>query len=193
MRSPVELNSTPDQFSREAIVGRSKPMPGPLQGHGPGLPYGCDVLIRGSRHWAKELVAVPFTSTARGSRGLPGHQLRGHTGNTPGKRALRGTKGGLYRRGLPQGGKIEQANHGTISWMKSVTCPQHPGQNPEAAGGRSIEPPWGREIIPWMCGSSPPPQGLETALTRADSGRICTTSQGGDPEAAHSPGTRRRH
>ncbi|MBW2708816.1 MAG: sigma-54-dependent Fis family transcriptional regulator [Deltaproteobacteria bacterium] len=57
MRSPVDVNATPDNVSREAIVGRSKPMQDVYKAIGRVSPTDATVLIRGESGTGKELVA----------------------------------------------------------------------------------------------------------------------------------------
>jgi nitrogen regulation protein NR(I) len=57
MRSPVDLNVTPDSSSRDAIVGRSQPMQEVYKSIGRVASTDATVLIRGESGTGKELVA----------------------------------------------------------------------------------------------------------------------------------------
>ena len=57
MRSPVDMNATPDNASREAIIGRSKPMQDVYKAIGRVSPTDATVLIRGESGTGKELAA----------------------------------------------------------------------------------------------------------------------------------------
>ena len=57
MRSPVDMNAVPDKASREAIIGRSKPMQDVYKAIGRVSPTDATVLIRGESGTGKELVA----------------------------------------------------------------------------------------------------------------------------------------
>ncbi|MFH2218974.1 MAG: sigma-54 dependent transcriptional regulator [Pseudomonadota bacterium] len=57
MRSPVDMNISPDQASREAIIGRSAPMQEVYKAIGRVAPTDATVLIRGDSGTGKELVA----------------------------------------------------------------------------------------------------------------------------------------
>ncbi|MEW6667946.1 MAG: sigma-54 dependent transcriptional regulator [Thermodesulfobacteriota bacterium] len=115
MRSPVELNSTPDQFSREAIVGRSRPMQDLYKAIGRVSSTDATVLIRGESGTGKELVArAIYQHSERSERpflvincvAIPETLLESELFGYE-KGAFTGA---AYRRV----GKIEQANHGTI-------------------------------------------------------------------------------
>ena len=115
MRSPVDINSIPDKFSREAIIGRSKPMQDMYKAIGRVSPTDATVLIRGESGTGKELVArAIYQHSARGNRpflvincvAIPETLLESELFGYE-KGAFTGA---AYRRV----GKIEQANHGTV-------------------------------------------------------------------------------
>jgi DNA-binding NtrC family response regulator len=115
MRSPVDINSIPDKFSREAIIGRSKPMQDMYKAIGRVSPTDATVLVRGESGTGKELVArAIYQHSARGNRpflvincvAIPETLLESELFGYE-KGAFTGA---AYRRV----GKIEQANHGTI-------------------------------------------------------------------------------
>jgi DNA-binding NtrC family response regulator len=150
MRSPVELNSTPDQFSREAIVGRSKPMQDLYKAIGRVSPTDATVLIRGESGTGKELVArAIYQHSERSERAflvincvaipetLLESELFGYE-----KGAFTGA---AYRRV----GKIEQANHGTILLDEIGDMPfSIQAKILRLLEERSIERLGGRETIP---------------------------------------------
>ncbi|MFH2133143.1 MAG: sigma-54 dependent transcriptional regulator [bacterium] len=57
MSSPVELNATPDNLSRDAMIGRSSAMQQVYKAIGHAAPTNATVLIRGESGTGKELVA----------------------------------------------------------------------------------------------------------------------------------------
>jgi len=57
MRSPVDMNAAPDNASKEAIIGRSKPMQDVYKAIGRVSPTDATVLIRGESGTGKELAA----------------------------------------------------------------------------------------------------------------------------------------
>ncbi len=57
MRSPVDMNVTPEKAAREAIIGRSRPMNDVYKAIGRVSPTEATVLIRGESGTGKELVA----------------------------------------------------------------------------------------------------------------------------------------
>ena len=90
MRSPVNMNASPDATSGEAIVGRSTAMQEVLKSIGRVSSTDATVLIRGESGTGKELVARSHISTQPQSKQtFPDYQLRCHTRNTFGKRTLR--------------------------------------------------------------------------------------------------------
>ncbi|MBW1706411.1 MAG: sigma-54-dependent Fis family transcriptional regulator [Deltaproteobacteria bacterium] len=57
MRSPIDMSATPDNASRQAIIGCSKPMQDVYKAIGRVSPTDATVLIRGESGTGKELVA----------------------------------------------------------------------------------------------------------------------------------------
>jgi DNA-binding NtrC family response regulator len=115
MRSPVDINSTPDKYSREAIIGRSKPMQDLYKAIGRVSPTDATVLVRGESGTGKELVArAIYQHSLRANRpflvincvAIPETLLESELFGYE-KGAFTGAS---YRRV----GKIEQANRGTI-------------------------------------------------------------------------------
>jgi DNA-binding NtrC family response regulator len=115
MRSPVDINSTPDKYSRDAIIGRSKPMQDLYKAIGRVSPTDATVLVRGESGTGKELVA----------RAIYQHSLRANNPflvincvaipETLLESELFGyEKGAFTGASCRRVGKIEQANRGTI-------------------------------------------------------------------------------
>ena len=115
MKSPVDINSTPDKFTREAIIGRSKAMQDLYKAIGRVSPTDATVLIRGESGTGKELVArAIYQHSLRANRpflvincvAIPETLLESELFGYE-KGAFTGA---VYRRV----GKVEQANRGTI-------------------------------------------------------------------------------
>lgn len=115
MKSPVDINSTPDKYSGEAIIGRSRPMQDLYKAIGRVSPTDATVLVRGESGTGKELVA----------RAIYQHSLRANgpflvincvaIPETLLESELFGyEKGAFTGASYRRVGKIEQANRGTI-------------------------------------------------------------------------------
>ena len=115
MRSPVDMNVTPDQTDREAIIGRSKAMQDIYKAIGRVSSTDATVLIRGDSGTGKELVA----------RAIYQHSLRANKPflvincvaipETLLESELFGYEKGAFTGAAHRRvGKIEQANHGTV-------------------------------------------------------------------------------
>ena len=115
MRTPVDMDATPDKASREAIIGRSKPMQDVYKAIGRVAPTDATVLIRGDSGTGKELVA----------RALYQHSLRSNGSflvvncvaipeNLLESELFGYEKGAFTGASHRRVGKIEQANRGTI-------------------------------------------------------------------------------
>ena len=115
MRSPVDLDAMPEQASREAIIGRSKPMQDVYKAIGRVSPTDATVLIRGESGTGKELVA----------RAVYQHSLRAKKPflvincvaipETLLESELFGYEKGAFTGAAHRRvGKIEQANDGTV-------------------------------------------------------------------------------
>jgi len=115
MRSPVDMNAHPELSSREALIGRSKPMQDVYKAIGKVSSTDATILIRGESGTGKELVA----------RAIYHHSLR--TGKpflvincvaipeTLLESELFGyEKGAFTGASFRRVGKIEQANQGTV-------------------------------------------------------------------------------
>jgi nitrogen regulation protein NR(I) len=115
MRSPVEMDVVPEKASREAIVGRSRPMQDVYKALGRVSPTEATVLIRGESGTGKELAA----------RALYQHSLRSNKPflvincvaipeNLLESELFGYEKGAFTGAAHRRVGKIEQANGGTI-------------------------------------------------------------------------------
>jgi DNA-binding NtrC family response regulator len=115
MRSPVDMDGTPDRGSREAIIGRSKPMQDIYKAIGRVSPTEATVLIRGESGTGKELVArAVYQHSQRAGKpfqvincvAIPETLLESELFGYE-----KGAFTGAAHRRL---GKIEQANGGTV-------------------------------------------------------------------------------
>jgi len=115
MRSPVDLNTPPAKSSREALIGRSKPMQDVYKSIGRVSSTDATILIRGESGTGKELVA----------RAIYHHSLRANKPflvincvaipETLLESELFGyEKGAFTGASYRRVGKVEQANHGTL-------------------------------------------------------------------------------
>jgi nitrogen regulation protein NR(I) len=115
MRSPVDMDGTPDRGGREAIIGRSKPMQEVYKAIGRVSSTEATVLIRGESGTGKELVArAVYQHSQRAERpfqvincvAIPESLLESELFGYE-----KGAFTGAVHRRL---GKIEQANGGTV-------------------------------------------------------------------------------
>lgn len=115
MRSTVDIDAVPETASREAIIGRSRPMQDVYKAIGRVAPTNATVLIRGDSGTGKELVA----------RAIYQHSLRADMPflvincvaipeNLLESELFGYEKGAFTGAAHRRVGKIEQANHGTI-------------------------------------------------------------------------------
>ncbi len=115
MRSPVDMNATPDMTDREGIIGRSKVMQDIYKAIGRVSSTDATVLIRGDSGTGKELVA----------RAIYQHSLRANKSflvincvaipETLLESELFGYEKGAFTGAVHRRvGKVEQANHGTV-------------------------------------------------------------------------------
>jgi len=115
MRSPVDMNGSPEQASRDAIIGKSHPMQEVYKAIGRAAPTDATVLIRGESGTGKELVA----------RAIYHHSIRNNMPflvincvaipETLLESELFGYEKGAFTGASHRRiGKIEQANRGTI-------------------------------------------------------------------------------
>ena len=150
MRSPVDMNVLPDKASREAIIGRSKPMQDVYKAIGRVSSTNATVLIRGESGTGKELVA----------RAIYQHSLRSKRPflvincvaipETLLESELFGYEKGAFTGAAHRRvGKIEQANHGTIFLDEIGDMPSSiQAKILRLLQEKSIERLGGRDIIP---------------------------------------------
>lgn len=115
MRTPVDMDAVPEKASREAIIGRSRPMQDVYKAIGRVSPTDATVLIRGESGTGKELAArALYQHSSRAGRpflvincvAIPENLLESELFGYE-----RGAFTGAAHRRV---GKIEQANGGTI-------------------------------------------------------------------------------
>ena len=150
MRSPVDMNVIPDKASREALIGRSRPMQDVYKAIGRVSPTDATVLIRGDSGTGKELVA----------RALYQHSLRA---NKPFlvincvaipenllESELFGYEKGAFTGAVHRRvGKIEQAHGGTVFLDEIGDMPASiQAKILRLLQEKSIERLGGRETIP---------------------------------------------
>jgi two-component system, NtrC family, response regulator AtoC len=150
MRSPVDMNVIPDRASREALIGRSRPMQDVYKAIGRVSPTDATVLIRGDSGTGKELVA----------RALYQHSLRA---NKPFlvincvaipenllESELFGYEKGAFTGAVHRRvGKIEQAHGGTVFLDEIGDMPSSiQAKILRLLQEKSIERLGGRETIP---------------------------------------------
>ncbi len=150
MRTPVEMNTIPDKTSREAIVGRSKPMQDVYKAIGRVSPTDATVLIRGESGTGKELVArAIYQHSLRAEKpflvincvAIPENLLESELFGFE-----KGAFTGASRRRV---GKIEQADGGTVLLDEIGDMPGAiQAKILRLLQGRTIERLGGRETIP---------------------------------------------
>ncbi len=150
MRSPVDMDGGPDPASREAIIGRSRPMQEVYKAIGRVSSTEATVLIRGASGTGKELVArAIYTYSLRADRpfqvincvAIPENLLESELFGYE-----RGAFTGAAHRRL---GKIEQANGGTVFLDEIGDMPFGiQSKILRLLQERSIERLGGRETIP---------------------------------------------
>ena len=150
MRSPVDMNGTPDSANREAIIGRSAAMQEVYKAIGRVAPTEATVLIRGESGTGKELVA----------RAVYQHSLRANKPfliincvaipDTLLESELFGyEKGAFTGASHRRVGKLEQANGGTVFLDEIGDMPfSLQAKMLRLLQERSIERLGGRETIP---------------------------------------------
>ena len=123
MRSLVDMNATPDETSREAIIGRSKPMQDVYKAIGRVASTDATVLIRGGSGTGKELAArAIYQHSARSEKpflvincvAIPETLLESE---------LFGYEKGLSReRPIAESAKSNKLTGAPSFWMKSAIC-----------------------------------------------------------------------
>jgi len=115
MRSPIDMNATPDNASREAIIGRSKPMQNVYKAIGRVSPTDATVLIRGESGTGKELVArAIYQHSLRADKPFLVINCVAIPENLLESELFGYEKGAFTGASHRRVGKIEQANSGTV-------------------------------------------------------------------------------
>ena len=150
MHSTIDMNATPDKASREALIGRSKPMQDVYKAIGRVSPTDATVLIRGESGTGKELVA----------RAIYQHSLRANKPflvincvaipeNLLESELFGYEKGAFTGANHRRVGKIEQANRGTVFLDEIGDMPSSiQAKILRLLQEKSIERLGGRETIP---------------------------------------------
>ncbi|MBU2648278.1 sigma-54 dependent transcriptional regulator [bacterium] len=150
MSSPVELNATPDNLSRDAMIGRSNAMQNVYKAIGHAAPTNATVLIRGESGTGKELVArALYQHSAQAGNpfivincvAIPDTLLESELFGYE-----KGAFTGAAHRRI---GKIEQAKNGTIFLDEIGDTPTHiQAKLLRLLQEKNIERLGGRESIP---------------------------------------------
>jgi nitrogen regulation protein NR(I) len=115
MRSPVDMDGSPGKTSREAIVGRSRPMQDVYKAIGRVSPTEATVLIRGESGTGKELVArAVYTHSLRAGKPFQVINCVAIPENLLESELFGFEKGAFTGAAHRRVGKIEQANGGTV-------------------------------------------------------------------------------
>ena len=115
MRSPVDMNATPERAAREAIIGRSKPMHEVYKAIGRVSPTDATVLIRGESGTGKELVArAIYQHSLRASKPFLIINCVAIPENLLESELFGYEKGAFTGASHRRVGKIEQADGGTV-------------------------------------------------------------------------------
>ena len=115
MRSPVDMNPAPDNASKEAIIGRSKPMQDVYKAIGRVSPTDATVLIRGESGTGKELVArAVYQHSLRADKPFLVINCVAIPENLLESELFGYEKGAFTGASHRRVGKIEQANNGTV-------------------------------------------------------------------------------
>jgi len=115
MRSPIDMNAAPDAASREAIIGRSKPMQDVYKAIGRVSPTDATVLIRGESGTGKELVArAIYQHSLRADKPFLVINCVAIPENLLESELFGYEKGAFTGASHRRVGKIEQANRGTV-------------------------------------------------------------------------------
>lgn len=150
MRSPVDMNATPDTATREAIVGRSKPMQDVYKAIGRVSPTDATVLIRGESGTGKELVArAVYQHSLRAGKPFLVINCVAIPENLLESELFGYEKGSFTGASHRRVGKIEQAHGGTVFLDEIGDMPSTiQAKILRVLQERSIERLGGRETIP---------------------------------------------
>ncbi|MDY6970706.1 MAG: sigma-54 dependent transcriptional regulator [Thermodesulfobacteriota bacterium] len=115
MRSPVDINTDPEKASREAIIGRCKPMQDVYKAIGRVSSTNATVLIRGESGTGKELVArAIYQHSLRANRPFLVINCVAIPENLLESELFGYEKGAFTGASHRRVGKVEQAHNGTI-------------------------------------------------------------------------------
>lgn len=115
MKSPVDMNAIPETASKEALIGRSKPMQDVYKAIGRVAPTDATVLIRGESGTGKELVArAIYNYSLRANKPFLVINCVAIPENLLESELFGYEKGAFTGASHRRVGKIEQANHGTV-------------------------------------------------------------------------------
>jgi nitrogen regulation protein NR(I) len=150
MRSSVDMNATPEKASREAIIGRSKPMHDVYKAIGRVSPTDATVLIRGESGTGKELVArAIYQHSLRASKPFLVINCVAIPENLLESELFGYEKGAFTGASHRRVGKIEQAHGGTIFLDEIGDMPSSiQAKILRLLQEKSIERLGGRETIP---------------------------------------------
>jgi nitrogen regulation protein NR(I) len=150
MRSPVDMNASPDKASHEAIIGRSKAMQDVYKAIGRVSPTDATVLIRGESGTGKELVArAIYQHSPRASKPFLVINCVAIPENLLESELFGYEKGAFTGASHRRVGKIEQASGGTIFLDEIGDMPSSiQAKILRLLQEKSIERLGGRETIP---------------------------------------------
>ena len=150
MRSPVDMNAAPEKASREAIIGRSKPMQDVYKAIGRVSPTDATALIRGESGTGKELVArAIYHHSPRANKPFLVINCVAIPENLLESELFGYEKGAFTGASHRRVGKIEQANNGTLFLDEIGDMPSSiQAKILRLLQEKSIERLGGRETIP---------------------------------------------
>lgn len=150
MRSPVDMNAIPEKASREAIIGRSKPMQDCYKSIGRVSPTDATVLVRGESGTGKELVGrAIYQYSLRAKKPFLVINCVAIPENLLESELFGYEKGAFTGASHRRVGKVEQANGGTLLLDEIGDMPSSiQAKILRLLQEKSIERLGGREIIP---------------------------------------------
>ena len=150
MHSTIDMNAAPDKASREALIGRSKPMQDVYKAIGRVSPTDATVLIRGESGTGKELVArAIYQHSLRADKPFLVINCVAIPENLLESELFGYEKGAFTGANHRRVGKIEQANRGTVFLDEIGDMPSSiQAKILRLLQEKSIERLGGRETIP---------------------------------------------
>jgi nitrogen regulation protein NR(I) len=150
MRSPVDMNVIPEKASREALIGRSRPMQDVYKAIGRVSPTDATVLIRGDSGTGKELVArAVYQHSLRANKPFLVINCVAIPENLLESELFGYEKGAFTGAAHRRVGKIEQAHGGTVFLDEIGDMPASiQAKILRLLQEKSIERLGGRETIP---------------------------------------------